>query len=781
MDRISFEGVRRPHDETAAGTKLQGASSATDVDGLALAVLAACHALVLDPEATANLNDPTVPGNDNTPQPLLGDSLEAAALHALGWQLDANKKDTVVPLSARRKTAAAAVRSDSMRNAPLRSITILKRYPFDAATRRMGVVTRVSYVTPGRAGVDTKKPKTSSQQGDEDEVWLLVKGAAEAVKPLLSTTRSDHNITTHDGNHLAWLDQEAATYAQAGARVLALAGRKLSLDDQARAKVLPSSNSSEAIDEEISLDELAFSSDGTGLALGGLALFRAEIREDAEGAVKALRAAGVGVVMLTGDAVGTAAQVGLHVGLGLPSTNTNFTSYSRNQFGVSKVEDSSSTKKGVERIVGGHLEETGLKETKEVKEEDNSNDSNTELEHLEEDDEDEESDAEDALLAALAYVDARLAGQNSNSSLLEQVREAATAADASDAVSKSRKIDRRSHQTNLPPQDATTSSTSSASHFPFDQNSEDTTTVNESADPRAVLELRPNATAAGALLGLGAAHPYNHNDVREDSKLHLRDDDKDLATTLWWHDLRSGAAVEPFTFTRLPELASHYLLCCGGPTLDRLLLPPSIGKPTRGDLQPDLRAALPYFSILTRATPNAKEKVILALQSFPPPTVPGSQRPHHGKGSKAEVLFCGDGGNDLGGLHVASTGVAVVAMPSTTPTSPIPSATGAVGGAGKKVSNDGSTVDTPTRGSGGGDGGGGVAGSSLAAVAPFAADASRRCVAGVAAVVGVGRCAQAHMVSGHASAAVDALLSAAVRSASWCILFFSRHIYKEMR
>jgi len=752
VDRISFEGVRRPSDEETIGGKSAGKKSTSEVDGLALAVLAGCHALVLDPEASATSNNPLEPPDNNkAPQPLLGDSLEAAALHALGWQLDANMKDTVVPLPAKENgrepvvsAAASSARDDAMRSTPLRSIAILKRYPFDAATRRMGVVARVAFVAREHSRAErstTEGNSTSSSTGEviREEVWFLVKGAAEAVRPLLATTRPKNQAATHESrdaygdDNLPWLDHEAATCAQAGARVLALAGRRLSFDDQARANVLPSSNGSESDnDGEVSLDELAFSSDGAGLALGGLALFRAEIRKDAASAVKALRNAGVGVVMLTGDAVGTAAQVGLHVGLGLPSTT--FTSHTRNQIGDS--EDSCSN----HGIGEDSLEESQEKEPKEVNEIKDESDDIFQVEATD-DEEEEDSNVEEALLAALAYVDARLNGHNGDScTLLERVNEAATAANTSTAASELINVDRRRHQLQL-----------------LGRKTKHAAVVKDDSDRRRVLELRPNATATGALLGLGATHPDGN-----------RFNDTDLATLLWWHDLRSGAAIEPFAFTRLPELAAHNLLCCGGPTLDRLLLQPSREKLRSGDLRQDLRAALPYFSILTRATPDAKEKTILALQSFPPPTVLGSShQPHHNKKSKAEVLFCGDGGNDLGGLHVASTGVAVVAMSSTTaPTQASSVATTIAGSAGMKGSSGGSSLDTPTNSGGGG----GVAGSSLAAVAPFAADASRRCVAGVASVVGVGRCAQAHMVSNHASSAVDALLSAAVRRT---FLFFS--------
>jgi len=271
---------------------------------------------------------------------------------------------------------------------------------------------------------------------------------------------------------------------------------------------------------------------------------------------------------------------------------------------------------------------------------------------------------------------------------------------------------------------------------------------------RSALELRPNATAAAALLRFGAV-PGTAARAPVAPGLDLSDDP---AVELWWHDLHSGAAVEPLTLTRLPHLASRHLLCCGGPTLDRLLLAPQSDAPSGAPRLFDLRAALPYMSVLARATPGAKERVIAALQARPPPNSPGSRSSSGGSRGNAEVLFCGDGGNDLGGLHAASTGVAVVALSAAATAAAArsqaaPGAPGDQAGAGRRSSSSSG---------GAGGGGAGVEGSSLAAVAPFAADGAKRCVLGVAAVVGVGRCAQASLVAGHAAHAVDAMLSAAV-------------------
>jgi magnesium-transporting ATPase (P-type) len=136
--------------------------------------------------------------------------------------------------------------------------TVVQRHPFDAVRRRTSAVVEL----------------------DGGDRWLFVKGAPEVV-----FARSDEaEADAHDA---------LEALARRGLRVLAVAGRELSADD-----------------EPADPDDLE-----RGLVLFGLLGFEDPPREGTAEAVARCRAAGIKIAMLTGDHAITAAAIADRIGL----------------------------------------------------------------------------------------------------------------------------------------------------------------------------------------------------------------------------------------------------------------------------------------------------------------------------------------------------------------------------------------------------------------------------------------------------------------------------------
>jgi Ca2+-transporting ATPase len=145
----------------------------------------------------------------------------------------------------------------------------LASLPFESARRRMTTLHR-----------------------DDGRVLLLVKGAPEVVLPLC-TRRRGMNGKEAGLEHpkRSALGDLAAELAGGGSRVLAVAGRRLGEPPQ------------------------SLGAAETGLTFLGLVGLRDAIRAEAPAAVGEARAAGIRVVMVTGDHPGTAGTVAREVGL----------------------------------------------------------------------------------------------------------------------------------------------------------------------------------------------------------------------------------------------------------------------------------------------------------------------------------------------------------------------------------------------------------------------------------------------------------------------------------
>ena len=226
-----------------AGTRL------LEADKLSLEaqlVLCGCHSVVY------------LDGKDKPPA---GDSMEAAALTALGWGV----------------TDAATGSSTFQKKGT--TLCILNRYVFSSTLQRMSAVLSVTGLK------QTGKESAFTGPGAGARVLVVSKGSPESMRTVLREESIPANY-----------DETCRQFGRDGFRVIALAMKPLA-QDAAYAKKLKRADAEQ------------------GLSFVGFAVFRCPVREDAVPTVAALQKANQNVVMITGDHQLTAAWVAEKVGI----------------------------------------------------------------------------------------------------------------------------------------------------------------------------------------------------------------------------------------------------------------------------------------------------------------------------------------------------------------------------------------------------------------------------------------------------------------------------------
>lgn len=271
-DELKLHGVRLPFPDTEHNCdkkdcdlilfKSQDSGDVGIVQSLlpreTLRVMIACHSLALTHKF--------VPGSDGRTilqTELCGDPLEKAVLEGCRWTLHPNAKiDTVV-----EKVSLGPISFPSTSNNG--SIIIHHRFAFSSKLRRMTVLAQDTF---------NEKPT----------LWALTKGAPEALKPMMDPTSLPLDF-----------DQSYLRHMQLGRRVLAMAYRDLG--KYSRSALSKWKSSREYVESKLSF--------------AGLLILDSPLKPDSARIVKELRAGHQHVVMVTGDAVLTAAEVARRVGI----------------------------------------------------------------------------------------------------------------------------------------------------------------------------------------------------------------------------------------------------------------------------------------------------------------------------------------------------------------------------------------------------------------------------------------------------------------------------------
>ena len=222
-----------------------------------LRVMAACHSL-----ATANMSRPN--GGEKkykNHMQVIGDPLELAVLRESGYRMSGNNVvDPVLEPDDDEFSISGVER---------KRITILHRFAFSSKLKRMTVLC------------------TEGDSNNGSNVWAISKGAPETIKDLLSIDSLPINY-----------DDIAFHHMSRGRRVLAMAYRDVGtirnlqlLKDKGRDKV------------------------ECHLIFAGFLVLDCPLKPDSKSVISDLKKSGLGVVMITGDAILTAAEVARQVGI----------------------------------------------------------------------------------------------------------------------------------------------------------------------------------------------------------------------------------------------------------------------------------------------------------------------------------------------------------------------------------------------------------------------------------------------------------------------------------
>ena len=206
-----------------------------------------------------------LPGERGVTLELCGDPLEKSVMEGCGF--------TIHP-----RTGAVVNKEDltQFMNVPAsqhgRTIKVLHRFGFSSKLRRMTVI-----------AIDGIESDTI-----DATLWALTKGAPEAVKPMLDPKSLPADF-----------DQSYLRHMALGRRVLALAYRDLGKNTPTALARWKSTRDSVE----------------TKLTFAGLLIMDSPLKADSARVIKDLRAGNLNVVMVTGDAMLTAAEVARRVGI----------------------------------------------------------------------------------------------------------------------------------------------------------------------------------------------------------------------------------------------------------------------------------------------------------------------------------------------------------------------------------------------------------------------------------------------------------------------------------
>lgn len=222
-------------------------------------VMAACHSLAWSP--TPSVTSRGKKSSSKSRDAIIGDPLEAAVLKETGYRVARN--DVVVVSEGDEITQSSASQSLPRR------IEIHHRFAFSSRLKRMTVL-----VTEDTGACST----------NNTTVWALTKGAPETIQTLLKTVPEDYEqVYTH--------------YMACGQRVLAMGYRKFDNTKVAKLK-----------DKGRDFVEQS-------LEFAGFLVLDCPLKSDTKAVITELRKSNHNCVMITGDAVLTAAEVARQVGI----------------------------------------------------------------------------------------------------------------------------------------------------------------------------------------------------------------------------------------------------------------------------------------------------------------------------------------------------------------------------------------------------------------------------------------------------------------------------------
>lgn len=194
-----------------------------------------------------------------------GDPLESAALKSMRWEVKSESSGRVVPSAATEKKEAGLLISMPGTSSPCKEIDLLSRHHFSSKLQRMSCVVK-----------DIANCRH----------YAVVKGSPEIVGTLLVPSKKPSGY-----------DKAAKFLSRRGYRVISLAYKPLS-----SVKDVEAAKDTRSVCEE-------------GLTFAGFVAFTCRVRRDTKMVLNRLAEGGMGVTMVTGDALLTAIHVAKEVNI----------------------------------------------------------------------------------------------------------------------------------------------------------------------------------------------------------------------------------------------------------------------------------------------------------------------------------------------------------------------------------------------------------------------------------------------------------------------------------
>lgn len=273
-NRSSEEGDEDNDDENEAEEVDHGAmiSPDTTTDFVQL-INGTCHDLV-ERRGVFTPNSPGMKGE------ILGDPLEIASFSTSGFEFISSPSQNNNNNNNNNGGGASFAATDLINSSLNIQVKILHKFPFNSELKRMSTVVAVRPLNPSSAvSGDINLSQSPS-------IYIFTKGAPEIIQQHLKEIPENYN--EYSQHHM-----------QSGKRVLAIAYKKLS-DSFLKSQSNLSLNRSQAESD---------------LIFAGFLIFDCDLKMDSRSVIRDLIQSNHKVVMITGDSVYTAANVGKRVAL----------------------------------------------------------------------------------------------------------------------------------------------------------------------------------------------------------------------------------------------------------------------------------------------------------------------------------------------------------------------------------------------------------------------------------------------------------------------------------
>jgi len=271
--------------QEGAASKETATQSNKQSTEMAKLVLAGCHSLVYVKETQATPSRSTAKAELG--RCMIGDPLEQVALQFSGWSYNSTGEFFAPPIKGRRSMADIT---------SVERLWQLKVFPFSPTVRLSSAICLAQH------------------SNGKFKLWIVVKGAPEAVKTLINGT--EVNGPKQDIKKVSWFDRKVQKLESKGFRVIAMGARELL---PGNLTLVSTGGESHVIKEARKIVANVHRNDveaqEASVSFAGFACFSATTRPSSKRILREFKNGNVHSIMLTGDGMRSALAVASKVGM----------------------------------------------------------------------------------------------------------------------------------------------------------------------------------------------------------------------------------------------------------------------------------------------------------------------------------------------------------------------------------------------------------------------------------------------------------------------------------